>query len=99
MTLGHHSPVLRLERRPLHERTGQELGRAGVDHRDALEHLPDDDLDVLVVDRDALAAVDLLDLANQVQLHLARAHDPQHVVRIHRTGDELLADLDACHRR
>ena len=99
MALGHHSPVLRLERRPLDERTGQELGRARVDHRDALEHLPDDHLDVLVVDRDTLGAVDLLDLANQVQLHLARAHDPQHVVRVDRTGDQLLADLDRCHRR
>ena len=37
------------------------------------EHLPDDDLDVLVVDRHTLAAVDLLHLADQVLLHLARA--------------------------
>src|SRR5262249_42537690 len=63
-------------------------------HRDALEHLPDDHLDVLVVDTDTLRPVDLLDLAHQVQLHLARAHDAQHVVRVHRTGDELLAHLD-----
>ena len=80
--------------RALDQRTGQELGRTRLDHRDALEHLPDDHLDVLVVDRDALAAVDLLDLAHQVQLHLARAHDPQHVVRVDRTGDQLLAGLD-----
>ena len=49
---------------------------------------------MLVVDRHTLRAVDLLDLADQVQLHLARAHDPQHVVRVDRTGDQLLADLD-----
>jgi hypothetical protein len=30
------------------------LGVARLDHRDPLEHLPDDDLDVLVVDRHAL---------------------------------------------
>ena len=35
----------------LDQRPGQELGRARLDHRDALEHLPDDHLDVLVVDR------------------------------------------------
>ena len=73
---------------PLDQRPGQELRRARLDHRDALEHLPDDHLDVLVVDRDALAAVDLLDLAHQVQLHLARAHDPQHVVRVRRAPGE-----------
>src|ERR671921_432873 len=33
-------------------------------------------------------------LADEVQLHLARAHDPQHLVRVHRTLGELLADLD-----
>jgi hypothetical protein len=32
-------------------------------------HLPEDDLDVLVVDRDALRAIDVLDLAQQVVLH------------------------------
>src|SRR3954452_8483896 len=35
---------------------------------DLLEHLADDDLDVLVVDRDALAAVDALDLADEIAL-------------------------------
>src|SRR5215218_2457345 len=92
--LGDDPTVLGLEQRPLDQRTGQELRRARVDDGHPLQHLPDDHLDVLVVDRHALAAVDLLDLADQVQLHLARAHDPQHLVRVDRTLGELLADLD-----
>jgi hypothetical protein len=45
----------------------RQLGRQEVDvarlvDADLAEHLADDDLDVLVVDRDALALVDLLDL-------------------------------------
>src|SRR5262249_7839836 len=63
-------PVLRLELGALHQRPGQELRRPRVDHRHPLEHLPDDDLDVLVVDRHALRPVHLLDLPDQVQLHL-----------------------------
>src|SRR5215213_2920329 len=92
--LGDDPTVLGLEQRPLDQRTGQELRRARVDDGHPLQHLPDDHLDVLVVDRHALAAVDLLDLTDQVQLHLARAHDPQHLVRVDRTFGELLADLD-----
>src|SRR3954463_10419363 len=91
---GDDTAVLGLEQRPLDQRTGQELGRTRVDDGHPLQHLPDDHLDVLVVDRHTLAAVDLLDLADQVQLHLARAHDPQHLVRVHRTLGQLLADLD-----
>src|SRR4028118_1049799 len=91
---GYDPAVLGLEDRPLDQRARQELRGARVDDRHPLEHLADDHLDVLVVDRHALAAVDLLDLAHQVQLHLARAHDPQHLVRVHRTLGELLADLD-----
>ena len=44
---------------------GQELGVAGLLHADAPGHLADDQLDVLVVDRHALVAVDLLDLARR----------------------------------
>src|SRR3954470_15210051 len=82
------------DNRPLDQRTGQDLRGARVDDGHPLQHLADDHLDVLVVDRHALAAVDLLDLAHQVQLHLARAHDPQHLVRVDSTLGELLADLD-----
>ena len=53
---------------------GQELGVAGVLDADLLQHLPDDQLDVLVVDVDALGLVDLLHLADEVQL--GRASSP-----------------------
>ena len=37
---------------------------------------------------------DLLDLADQVQLHLTGAHDAQHLVRIRVAFQQLIADLD-----
>jgi hypothetical protein len=46
------------------------------------------------VDRHALRAVDLLHLGHQVQLHLARAEDAQHLVRVDRTDVQLVADRD-----
>ena len=49
---------------------------------------------MLVVDRHALSAVDLLDLLDEVDLHLARALDTQHLVRIGRAFHQLLAHLD-----
>ena len=45
----------------------------GLHHANLLQHLPDDQLDVLVVDVDALRLVDLLHLADEVQLGLGRA--------------------------
>ena len=73
---------------------GQQVGVAGLDHRDPAQHLPHDDLDVLVVDRHALAAVDRLDLVDQVLLGLADTEDAQHLLRVRRTDGQLLADLD-----
>ncbi|SGJ23670.1 Uncharacterised protein [Mycobacterium tuberculosis] len=49
---------------------------------------------MLVVDRHTLGAVDLLDLANQVYLHLAGALLPQHLMRVGRAFHQLLAHLD-----
>ncbi len=49
---------------------------------------------MLVVDAHTLRAVHLLHLAHQVQLGLARAHHAQHLVRVDRTFQQLLADLD-----
>ena len=45
------------------------------------------------------AAVDLLDLVDEVQLHRARAEDAQHLLGVDRACDELLADLDVRRRR
>ena len=49
---------------------------------------------MLVVDRHTLRAVDLLDLVDEVDLHLARALHAQHLVRVGRAFHQLLADLD-----
>jgi hypothetical protein len=70
--LGDDPTVLGLEGAPLDEVTGDEVGLAGLDDGDPAQHLPDDDLDVLVVDRHTLLAVDALHLVDQVHLHLAR---------------------------
>src|SRR5262249_5705317 len=44
----------------------EELGRAGIVHLRLLQHLPDDHLDMLVVDGHALQTVDLLDLVDEI---------------------------------
>ena len=54
-------------------------------------HLAHDHLDVLVVDRHALRAVDLLDLVRQVPLQLLLAQHLQNVVRVDRTVDQGIA--------
>src|SRR5262245_10618010 len=91
---GHHPAVLLLEPGPLDQLAGQQLGVAGLDDRHPAQHLPDDDLDVLVVDRHTLGPVHLLDLGHQVDLHGPLAEHPEHVVRVDRAGDQLLADRD-----
>ena len=53
--------------------------------------LRDDDLDVLVVDIDALAAIDVLNFASQVLLHGFFARNAQDIVRHERTIDQRLA--------
>src|ERR1700759_2178132 len=58
-------PVRRLELGTVDQRAGQELRRARVDDGHPAQHLPDDHLDVLVVDRHTLRPVDLLDLLGQ----------------------------------
>ena len=52
---------------------GRSVGVAGALDAHLLQHLPDDQLDVLVVDVDALRLVDLLHLADEVQLGRRRA--------------------------
>src|SRR5690606_35805185 len=54
----------------VHRLAGQEAAVARLLHDDPPGHLPDDQLDVLVVDRDALVAVHLLHLLDQVLLRL-----------------------------
>src|SRR5437870_1120192 len=83
--------VLLLEPELVHELAHDELRVADLFDPDASEHLADDDLDVLVVDRDALEAVDLLHLVHEVALQLAVAEHRQVVVRVGRPVHERLA--------
>ena len=83
--------VLAAEAELVDDGAGQEVGVARVVDLHLAQHLREDDLDVLVVDRHALAAVDVLDLAQQVVLQRLLARDAQDVVRDERPVDERLA--------
>ena len=61
---------------------------ARVRHQHSAEHLTHDELDVLVVNRHALVAVDLLDLFDQVLLGLADALDLQELLGVLGPFDE-----------
>ena len=69
---------------------------AGVLDAHLLQHLPDDQLDVLVVDLDALRLVDLLHLADEVQLGLGRSRPSRRkqVGRVERALVQRIAGLD-----
>src|SRR6202045_881443 len=71
-----------------------QVGLAGVVDLDLLQHLPHDHFDVLVVDRDALEPVDVLDLVDQVAGKLLDALDRQDVVRRRVAFDDIVALLD-----
>src|SRR5207253_55013 len=58
-----------LELEAIEELHWEKLGVAGLLDADLAEHLADDDLDVLVVDRHTLASVDLLDLVDHVAVN------------------------------
>ena len=73
--------VLLVELDPVDLLALEEVGLAGVLDLHLLQHLPDDDLDVLVVDGHALQPVDVLDLVDQVVRELLDALDGQDVVR------------------
>ena len=77
---------------------GSRLVSPGVLDLHLAQHAGDDDLDVLVVDFHALAAIDALDFVQQVLLHGFFAGDPQDVVRHQRTVDQGLAGLDDSRR-
>ena len=72
----------------------QQVGVALLVDPHLLHHLAHDQLDVLVVDVHALGLVDLLDLADEVQLGLGPAADRQQLVRVQRPLVELGAGLD-----
>src|SRR5207247_9622096 len=67
---------------------------ARVGDADLAEHLADDDLDVFVVNGDALQAIDFLDFVDQMFLQFLRAADVEDFVRVNWAFGQLLAFLD-----
>jgi len=88
-----HPLVLLHEPEPVHLLQG--LGVAHILDLHLPHHLPDDDLDVLVVDVDALQPVDLLDFVDQVAVQCLLAEDRQDLVRVARPVHQRLARADA----
>src|SRR5579872_6232088 len=70
---------------------GQHTRAAAVGDLLLAQHAAHDDFDMLVVDVDALAAVDLLHFLHEVVLQRSLALDAQDVVRVDRAFDELIA--------
>jgi len=75
----------------LHLLARDEAGVARVLHLDAPEHLPHDDLDVLVVDPDSLQAIHVLHFVRDVARKRLDALQAQDVVRVGRAVDDELA--------
>src|SRR6185436_12276428 len=92
--LGLHPGLLHLEEALVDLLPLEEVRIARVLDPDLLQHLPDDDLDVLVVDPHALESVDLLDLVHQVFLHRLDYLDLEDVVRVDRSLGEAVAGVD-----
>ncbi len=92
--LGHDALVLGPERVPIDELAGQEEGVALGEDAHLLHHLPDDQLDVLVVDLDALRAVDLLHLVDEVALGPGVTCRAQQVGRVERARRQGRTGLD-----
>ncbi len=75
-----------------------QLRLAGIRDLDLLQHLANDHLDVLVVDRHALQTVDVLDLVDQVVREFLDALDRQDVVRRRVAVVDEIAALDTVAR-
>ena len=76
----------------------EEVRVADVLDADAPEHLTNDDLDVLVVDADALQAVDLLDFVHEPSRELLLALHAKDVVRVRRAVLQRVARANAVAR-
>ena len=93
--------VCRLQLADVNGCAGEQLGAAGILDLHLAHHLTHDDLNVLVVDVNALLTVDLLDLLDDVvanaeaaELVIVNASDAQHVVRAESAGGERLTLID-----
>ena len=76
-----HFDVFGLEVELVHLVAPEKRGVARLGDFHLAEHLADNDFDVLVVDLDALEAVNLLDLVDQVLLEFLRPADVEQVMR------------------
>src|SRR5258706_128265 len=72
----------------------KEVGVSNVFDFDPAHHLTNDGFDVLVVDVDALEAVDLLNGVDEIGLREFFAEDGQQIVQVGRTVDESFAGFD-----
>ena len=92
--LGQDAVVVLLELEPIDQLRREQVDVARLVDADLAEHLPDDDLDVLVVDRDALALVDLLDFLDQVALDGVLAPGVEVFLRVDRAIGDGVAGAD-----
>ena len=96
--LGQDVVVDVLELEAVDELEGQLLGVTGLVDAHLAQHLAHDDLDVLVVDGHALAAVHALDLLDEVALHGVPAAGLEVLLRVDRTVGDLVAGPDPAGR-
>ena len=80
-----------VEVEPIVDLAGQQFRVTGVQDPPLAQHLPDDDLDVLIVDGDAVGGVDGLDFLDHVFLDGADALHLQDLLRIQRAFGERVA--------
>ena len=92
--LGQHPRVGVLVGYPVHQLAGEHIGIPWPVDPDSPQHLPHDDLNVLVVDVDALGAIHLLHLFQEVLLHGLAAQDTQDVLGVERSGGYGVAGAD-----
>src|SRR5437588_285527 len=86
--------VLLAEAELVHLLFEEEVSVANVFNLDPAHHLARDHFDVLVVDVDALEAVDLLNGVDQISLGELLAENGEQVMKVERTVNQCLASLD-----
>src|SRR5579883_273250 len=94
LALRHHTRIDLVELDLVDLLALDQIGLAGVVDLDLLQHLADDHFDVLVIDRDALQPIDILDLVDEIAGKLLDPFDRQDVVRRRIAFDNEVALLD-----
>ena len=78
----------------IHEVVWQHLGITWLVHFDAAEHLPDDDLDMFIIDIHTGVAIDALHFFHHVHLHGLASLDAQDILRVTLPGSDGGAGLN-----